>query len=136
MERAQKTVERVIRDANAAADIVSRIRALFRHAVETRSCATLAGVVADARDLLAEEASRRRVRAVIEVDGELPAVALDPVQLQQVLVNLMRHGMEALEAVTGERTLRIHLPRVGDKVRTGTRPIGSASCRERGREKG
>lgn len=118
MERAQKTVERVIRDANAAADIVSRIRALFRHAVETRSCETLAGVIADARDLLAEEALRRRVRMHIEVDGELPPVALDPVQLQQVLVNLMRNGMEAMEATAGERTLRIRLRRVDAAVQT------------------
>lgn len=118
IERAQKTVERVIRDANAAADIVSRIRALFRHDVETKSCAALHGIVGDARDLLAEEAARRRVRILVDVEGELPPSVLDPVQVQQVLVNLMRNGMEAMESAAGEKTLRIRLRRVGDAIRT------------------
>lgn len=118
MERAQRTVARVIRDANAAAEVVSRIRALFSHAVEARSGAALDGIVAGARDLIAEEATRRLIRILVEVEDELPPVALDPVQVQQVLVNLMRNAMEAMDSVVGERVLRISLRRVGDALRT------------------
>lgn len=116
LERAQKTVERIIRDANGAADVVSRIRALFKQSVETRHATALGSVVAEARDLMAGEAARRRVRLDIEVDGELPPVALDRVQIQQVLINLIRNGLEAMDAVADGGVLRLHARRIGTAV--------------------
>jgi PAS domain S-box len=118
IDRAQRTVERIIRDANAVADIVSRIRALFRQSVEKRACTMLGRLVGDVRDLLAEEATRRRVRMDVEIDGDLPLVTLDPVQVQQVLVNLIRNGMEAMESVASEKVLRIRVHRIGAVVQT------------------
>lgn len=118
IDRAQKTVARIIRDANSAADVVSRIRALFRQSEESRTCMMLGGIVAEARDLLAEEAARRSVRVDVEVEGGLPPVALDPVQVQQVLVNLIRNAMEAMEEVAHEKLLRIRVRRAGDLVQT------------------
>src|SRR5207247_2624929 len=44
--RAKITAERIIRDANSAADVVSRIRALFKQSIETRTSATLASAIA------------------------------------------------------------------------------------------
>jgi PAS domain S-box-containing protein len=116
LDRAQKTVERIIRDANAAADVVGRIRALFRQSTETRTDTTLGGVIAEARRLMAEEAMRRSVRVDVEVESNLPPVALDRVQIQQVLVNLMRNGMEAMDAVAGDRVLGVHARRMGDVI--------------------
>jgi PAS domain S-box-containing protein len=116
--RAQKTVERIIRDANAAAAVVSRIRALFKQSVETRHATALDSVIAEARDLTAEEAARRRVRMDVDVDSNLPPVALDRVQIQQVLVNLIRNGMEAMDTITSDRVLRIRVRRMGDTAET------------------
>jgi C4-dicarboxylate-specific signal transduction histidine kinase len=118
LERAQKTVERIIRDANSAADVVSRIRALFKQSVETRHATTLGNVIAEARALTAEEAARRRVRMDVDVESNLPPVALDRVQIQQVLVNLIRNGMEAMDTITSDRVLRIRVRRMGDAVQT------------------
>ncbi|MGX9574721.1 PAS domain-containing protein [Mesorhizobium sp. f-mel] len=118
LERAQKTVERIIRDANAAADVVSRIRALFKQSGEARSPTALSGVIAEARNLMAEEAARRRVRMDIDVESDLPLVALDRVHIQQVLVNLIRNGMDAMDAVTGGRVLEVRVRRIGDVVQT------------------
>ncbi|PAQ05582.1 PAS domain-containing protein [Mesorhizobium temperatum] len=118
LERAQKTVERIIRDANAAADVVSRIRALFKQSGEARSSTALSGVIAEARNLMAEEAARRRVRMDIDVERDLPLVALDRVHIQQVLVNLIRNGMDAMDAVTGDRVLEVRVRRIGDVVQT------------------
>jgi PAS domain S-box-containing protein len=118
LERAQKTVERIIRDANAAADVVSRIRALFKQSVETRASATLGAVLAEARNLMAEEAARRRVRLDVEVESNLPPVALDRIQIQQVLINLMRNGIEAMDSVAGDKILRMRVRRMGDVVQT------------------
>ncbi len=124
LERAQKTVERIIRDANSAADVVSRIRALFKRTSEAKGCAALGGVVAEARDLIAEEAARHRVGIDIDVEGDLPLVTLDRVQIQQVLINLMRNGIEAMEGVAGERSLSVRVRRIRDLAQTEIRDRG------------
>ncbi|MGB3390174.1 MAG: PAS domain-containing protein [Pseudaminobacter sp.] len=116
IERAQKTVERIIRDANAAADVVNRIRALFKQSVDSRSDTALGNVIAEVRELMAEEAVRRRIRMDIDVDGDLPPVVLDRVQIQQVLINLIRNGMEAMEAAAADRMLGMRVYRNGDAV--------------------
>ncbi|TPI25036.1 PAS domain S-box protein [Mesorhizobium sp. B3-2-1] len=116
--RAKTTAERIIRDANSAADVVSRIRALFRPALEMRTSTPIASVIAEARDLMAEEATRRRVRMDIDVESELPLVALDRVQIQQVLVNLIRNGMEAMDSTAGDRILGVRVRRMGEVVQT------------------
>jgi PAS domain S-box-containing protein len=118
VERAKITAERIIRDANAAADVVSRIRALFRQSVKTRASATLGSVISEARGLMAEDAARRRVRMDLEVESDLPLVAFDSVQLQQVLINLIRNGMDAMDSIAGDRVLGMRVSRMGDMVRT------------------
>jgi PAS domain S-box-containing protein len=118
IDRAQKAVDRITRDANAAAEVVNRVRALFRQSAEKREAASLDSVVAEAAELLAEEASRRGVRVDLDVEGDLPLVALDRVQIQQVAVNLMRNGMEAMDSLSTNRTLVVRLRRVGGVVQT------------------
>src|SRR5262249_27343919 len=116
--RAQKTVERIIRDANAAADVVSRIRALFRQSIDARVLAALEGVIAEARNLMADEASRHHVQMDVEVESALPRVALDRVQIQQVMINLMRNGMEAMGSVADDRVLAVRVRRLADVIQT------------------
>jgi PAS domain S-box-containing protein len=116
--RAKITVERIIRDANSAADVVSRIRALFRQSIETRTSATLDSVLAEARDLMAEEATRRRVRMEADVESNLPSVAFDRVQIQQVLINLIRNGMDAMDSGAGDKVLGMRVRRMEDAIRT------------------
>lgn len=117
LERVKLIVERIIRDANSAADVVSRIRALFKQSTDSRSSAAVAGVVAEARDLLAEEASRRGVRIEVAVEAGLPLVVLDRTQIQQVLVNLMRNGMEAMDGTANEKILRIQASQNAEGIR-------------------
>nr|WP_280921543.1 PAS domain-containing protein [Sinorhizobium mexicanum] len=118
IERAQKTVERITRAANAAADVVSRVRALFRQSVGTRDPMALGSLVVEARDLMAEEAARRRVRMEVEVESDLAPVTVDRVQIQQVLINLARNGLEAMESVASDRVLRMRVRRLGEVVQT------------------
>ena len=70
IERAKITAERVIRDANSAADVVSRIRALFRQSADVRNYMPFDSVVAEARDLLVDEAVRQRIRIDVEVEKQ------------------------------------------------------------------
>ncbi|WP_246707192.1 PAS domain-containing protein [Mesorhizobium sp. NZP2077] len=125
LERAQKTVERVIRDANAAADVVGHIRALFKQSMGSNASTALSDVIAEAHDLMAEEATRRRVSLSIDVENNLPPVALGRVQIQQVLVNLMRNGMEAMDSVATDRVLRMRVRRMTDVVQTEISDRGS-----------
>lgn len=129
LERAQKTVERITRDANSAADVVNRIRALFKQSAEARTGTSTAGVIAEAREVLAEEASRRGVRMDVTVDSGLPAVQLDRVQIQQVLVNLIRNGLDAMNSSARPRIVSIRAYRSEDMVRIeiGDRGPGVAS---------
>jgi PAS domain S-box-containing protein len=95
--RAQTTIERIIRDANAVADVVSRIRALFSQAVEPRHPAAIRDVIAEVRRLIADRTSHARVAVDTRVADDLPPIPFDVVQIQQVLVNLMRNAIDAVE---------------------------------------
>ncbi|MEH2513758.1 PAS domain S-box-containing protein [Nitrobacteraceae bacterium AZCC 1564] len=118
IDRAHRTVERIIRDANAAADVVSRIRALFKQSLDSRLSMAFGSIITEARELMAEEALRRSVRMEIEVESGLPPVAVDRVQLQQVLINLIRNGMEAMDTLAGDKVLRLRVRRVEGAIRT------------------
>lgn len=118
VERAKITTERVIRDANSAAEVVSRVRALFKQSVENRANLALSGVIAEACSLVAGEALRRGVRIDVDVQSRLPPVAIDRTQIQQVLINLIRNGMEAMDSTAGDKALEVRAYCAGSEVRT------------------
>jgi PAS domain S-box-containing protein len=124
IERAKSTAERIIRDGNSAADVIKRIRALFDRTMNSRISTMIGSVIAEARELIAEEALWRSVRIEIEVESNLPPVAVDRVQLQQVLINLLRNGMEAMDAVASDRVLRVRVCRDAEMLRTEIRDSG------------
>lgn len=117
-ERALKTVERITRDATSAADVVGRIRALFRQSADAKKKITLNDVIAEVRGLMTEELLRWRVRTVVEIEADLPYVMADRVQIQQVLLNLIRNAIEAMEAITRDRHLTIRVVRDGGFIQT------------------
>lgn len=116
IDRAQRAVERISASGHSAVEVVSRIRALFRRSEASRDYASLERVVREARDLMAEEAIRRRVRMHIELEPDLPEIAFDRVQVQQVLINLIRNGLEAMDSTAIDRLLRIRVHRTQDAV--------------------
>jgi PAS domain S-box-containing protein len=118
MERARITVERIIRDANSAANVVSRIRALFKQSMEPRNYTAFDGAVAEARNLMAEEASRRRVRIDLDIESGLSPLAFDRVQIQQVLINLIRNGMDAMESTAGDKIIGMRVRQMAGVIQT------------------
>ncbi len=104
--------------------MVGGVRALFRQTVEARSLWQLDTILHEARDLMLEEATRRRIRIEVDVEPGLPPLALDRIQIQQVLVNLIRNGLEAMEP-TQRGALHIRSMRAGDLVRTEVRDTGA-----------
>ncbi len=119
IERAQRALERVVRSAGTATEVVTRIRALFKHNNDARSLTSIAGVLAEARDLMSEEVIRRNVRVEVDIERDLPAVHIDRVQIQQVLVNLVRNALDALESVSGHRTLKVRACLRGNAIQIG-----------------
>jgi PAS domain S-box-containing protein len=125
IERARRTVERVIRDANGAADVVSRIRALFKQSGDKRNVSTLKNVIAEVCDLIVEEATRRETRIVIDVEPNLPLVAIDRVQIQQVLSNLIRNAIDAMDGIVGDKVVRVRVNcRADDMVQIAVSDMG------------
>ncbi|MGL4961403.1 MAG: trifunctional serine/threonine-protein kinase/ATP-binding protein/sensor histidine kinase [Inquilinus sp.] len=127
LERAKITAERIARDATSAADVVSRIRALFHQAPHARSPEDLNRLIGEVCQLMADKIAAKGVRIETELDPALPSVALDRVQVQQVLVNLVRNGIEAMDAVADDaRSIQIRSRRDGpDTIRVEVRDAGA-----------
>jgi signal transduction histidine kinase len=114
LKRAQIAAERIIRDGNAAADVVTRIRALFKRTDATRTLLDLNEVIDEVSRLIAAEASSRNVGITIDLEDGLPPTLADRVQVQQVIANLARNGVDAMESVDGfSRVLSIRSRRDG-----------------------
>jgi len=108
VERARTIIERVDRNAQSAADIVSHVRALFSRTAGPRTPSAFAPLVEEVRELLAEELARCRILLDIRLAQGLPPVAIDPVQIQQVLVNIVRNAIEAMaDMPMDQRQLRL-----------------------------
>jgi PAS domain S-box-containing protein len=127
LQRAQTTLERIIRDAMDAADIVSRTRALFKPAPSVRAPIDLNHVIAEVRELMTGEMTAQGVSFESELDPQLPSVSADRVQIQQVLVNLLRNGMDAMRSNGEERKLLFVGTRRGENgtILTEVRDNGS-----------
>ncbi|HYS00679.1 MAG TPA: PAS domain S-box protein [Gemmatimonadales bacterium] len=98
LERAGRTAERVIRDGNAAAEVVNRIRALFKRTDLTRTPLDLNEVIREVNRLMADEVAARSVGIETDLADDVPPILADRVQMQQVIVNLVRNGVEAMES--------------------------------------
>ncbi|QIG50017.1 PAS domain-containing protein [Nordella sp. HKS 07] len=126
VDRAKVTAERITRDANAAADVVNRIRALFRSTPHARSPEDVNRLIGEVCRLIADEAAARNIRIRVNLAPDLPSIALDRVQVQQVIVNLIRNGIEAMDTmVNGAGVLQISTCRDGpDAIRVQVRDAG------------
>jgi signal transduction histidine kinase len=97
----------MVKEARRTADIVSRIRSLFKKEEMKREIINLNEVITDTVFLLREEADRRSTLVRTELEPELPKISADRVQLQQVLINLMLNGLEAPNGTAAELFVRL-----------------------------
>lgn len=96
--RIRAIMDRIVRDANAAAATVTSVRALYANTATSRVSVNVNAVVEEARLLLADDLSKAATTFRAELDPDLPPVLADRIQIQQVLVNLVRNAMEAMRA--------------------------------------
>ena len=104
---ARESAARMVNAVTRAADIVSRLRQLFKKGAPQTDLVDVSEVIQEMVVLLRSEASRHSVSILTELSEDLPRVVADRVQLQQVLMNLMLNGIEAMQDTKSERQLTI-----------------------------
>jgi C4-dicarboxylate-specific signal transduction histidine kinase len=115
MEEARLAASRVVKDAVRASDIISRIRSLFKKGASQRELVDVNEVIREMIVLLRSQATRYSISMRTELPDDLPQIMGDRVQLQQVLMNLMINGIEAMKDVNGRRELAIKSQRAEDE---------------------
>jgi signal transduction histidine kinase len=98
---------RIVKDGTRAADIISRIRLLFKKGTPQREPEDVNEVIREMIVLLGGETTRYSISVRTDLAADLPHVMGDRVQLQQVLMNLMINGIDAMKDVDGTRELAI-----------------------------
>ena len=103
VQRAREAAMRIEEDGKRAAEIISHLRAFYKKDVSTQpELVSVNDVVGEMLVLLRSEADRHSVVMRTELAADLPSVSGDRVLLQQVLMNLMLNGMEAMSDKGGE----------------------------------
>jgi two-component system sensor kinase FixL len=100
LEEAREAVRRMIRDGNRASEVIARIRTLMRKAEPQKVQLAVNDVIGEVIAMADSEVRRNRVLLKTDLAAALPPVLADRIQLQQVLLNLLLNGMEAMWAVT------------------------------------
>jgi PAS domain S-box-containing protein len=107
VEEARAAAMRIVKDGKRGAEIINRVRLLFKKGTPERELVDINEVVREMIVLLRGEATRYSISIRTELAAELFPVLGDRVQLQQVLMNLMLNGMDAMKDVEGTRELAI-----------------------------
>jgi len=108
VEEACAAAMRIVKDGKRAAEIISRIRLLFKKGAPERELIDVNEVILEMIVLLRSEAMRYSIAVRTELASDLPHAMGDRVQLQQVLMNLMLNGIDAMKdmGAGGELTIK------------------------------
>jgi signal transduction histidine kinase len=93
----------ITRDGQRASAVIAHIRGLLKRLPMQRAAIDLNELIREVCDLMRWEMNRRRIPVKLELADQLPAVRGDRVQLQQVLLNLMTNGADAMESVAPQK---------------------------------
>ncbi|MGB6827754.1 MAG: ATP-binding protein, partial [Terracidiphilus sp.] len=106
---AREAALEVVEDAGRAAHIIDRVRALYKKGSSQMDFVDVNELIGEMLLILRNEAHRHSVNIVTHVADGLPKVMADRVQLQQVLMNLMLNGIQAMENTGGALTIKAQL---------------------------
>jgi signal transduction histidine kinase len=126
VDGARETAKRTIRDGRRAADVITRLRALFTSKEAATELVDLNDATREVIALSRTELERNRVITRLELKDELPTVMGDRVQLQQVILNLLRNGSDAMSSVDDRPRELLFRTEVeeGDRVRLSVQDAG------------
>ena len=110
VQEAREAATSVVQDGERAAEVIDNLRSFYtKSATAERKLVDVNDVLREMLVLLRSEANRYGISMRAEIAAELPKVRADPVQLQQVLMNLMLNGIEAMKDAAGELTIKSEL---------------------------
>ena len=126
VDGARETAKRTIRDGRRAADVITRLRALFTNKDAVTELLDLNEATREVIALSRTELERNRVITRTELADPLPPVTGDRVQLQQVILNLLRNGSDAMRTVADRPRELLFRTEVeeGDRVRVSVQDAG------------
>jgi PAS domain S-box-containing protein len=107
VEEAREAASRVVKDATRAAEIITRVRQLFKKGTPEQALIDVNEIIREMIVLLGSDATRYDVSIQTELAKDLPQVMGDRVQMQQVLMNLMTNSIDAMKDLDGTRELII-----------------------------
>jgi signal transduction histidine kinase len=100
LAEARACLQRIIRDGNRASEVIARVHALAKRSTPPKARLDLRDTIPEVLALIEPEARRHGVAVHTDLAADLPLVRADRVQLQQVLLNLVLNGLDAMQAVT------------------------------------
>jgi C4-dicarboxylate-specific signal transduction histidine kinase len=107
LEEARATAMQIVKDGTRAAEIITRIRLLFKKGTPHRELLDVNEVIREMIVLLRSEVARNSISVRTELAADLPQVMGDRVQLQQVMMNLIGNSIDAMKDMKGSRELAI-----------------------------
>ncbi|MFZ1205457.1 MAG: ATP-binding protein, partial [Candidatus Acidiferrales bacterium] len=99
LAEARAAAERATQGATRASEVIVRIRSLINKATPQKALVQINEIIAETVALTEGQASRNGVSLVMELAPDLPAVLGDSIQLQQVVLNLLMNGIEAMSSI-------------------------------------
>jgi PAS domain S-box-containing protein len=106
LDEALECLRRIIRDGNRASDVIARLRALVKKSALAKARLDLSETIQEVLAMIDPEARRHRVSVRTNLAAGLPPVRGDRLQVQQVILNLVMNGIEAMYPVT-DRTREV-----------------------------
>jgi PAS domain S-box-containing protein len=107
LAEAREAATGAIRNAKRAADIINRVRSILKKGGSKRELADVNELIREMIALLRSETNRYSIPVRAELDADLPKVMTDPVQVQQVVMNLIMNGIDAMKDTDQRRELAI-----------------------------
>lgn len=105
VEEVRAALRRIVRDAERTGAVVGRTRGMLTKDLGERRPLDIGPIIEETLQFTQSQQRRAQVRAELAVAGGLPQVLADPVQVQQVLVNLITNAIDAMRTVTGRRRI-------------------------------
>ena len=108
LEEATAALKRIVRDGHRAGGVVEGIRTMFRKGAQERAPVNMNQIIGQALSHAQKEVQLAHVSVRLDLDERLPTVVGSPVQLRQVIANLVSNAVDAMQAVLGRaRVLHI-----------------------------
>jgi PAS domain S-box-containing protein len=106
LDQARRSTAAIVKDGRLAADIIDRLHSLYKKTPPQRESVDVDKIIGEMVLLLRGEANRYAVSIRADLVADLPKATADRVQLQQVLMNLMLNGIEAMKETGGVLTIK------------------------------